>query len=141
MRTSLSRSNLGLALLIVTMASGCAGFTKGQVRPEPLINPATNNNSQNESTEQAPAMVVYIDPKTGQIITPPPGALPGQGLQQEGVTRPLADLQQTLSPVPGGGVVIHLDERFMNPLTATIDAEGKLRIEHQSTIPSSDDKK
>ena len=123
------------------MASGCAGFIRGQVRSEPQINQTKNDNSQNEPVELAPAMVVHIDPKTGQIITPPPSALPDQGPRQESVTTPLPDLQQTLSPVPGGGVIIHLDERFMNPLTATIDAEGKLRFEHQPTTPSSDNKK
>ena len=37
--------------------------------------------------------------------------------------------------------MIHLDERFMTPLTATIDADGKVRVEHQSSVSDSNEKK
>jgi hypothetical protein len=31
--------------------------------------------------------------------------------------------------------MIHLGERFSTPLTATIEADGKLRLEHRPTLP------
>ncbi|MGH7926924.1 MAG: hypothetical protein ACREQV_03930, partial [Candidatus Binatia bacterium] len=69
------------------------------------------------------------------------GALPGQITQPPTAKPPLPELRQTLSPVPGGGVMIDLDDRFHTPLTATIDAGGKVRFEHKPTAPGSGDKK
>jgi hypothetical protein len=88
-------------------------------------------------------MVVHVDPTTGKIIAPPQIPLSGEALKApEAIAKtPLPVLQQTLSPILGGGVVIHLDERFMTPLTATIDAGGKVRIEHQQTTSDLGDKK
>jgi hypothetical protein len=42
--------------------------------------------------------------------------------------------------VPGGGVMIDLGERSFTPLTATIDADGKVRLEHVPSQPDSRDK-
>jgi hypothetical protein len=53
---------------------------------------------------------------------------------------PAAEPHETLSPVPGGGVMIHLGERYFAPLTATIDADGKVRLEHVPSLPDSRDK-
>jgi len=33
--------------------------------------------------------------------------------------------------VPGGGTMIDLQGHFQSPLTATIDSNGKSKIEHQ----------
>lgn len=144
MTQSLFRSKLGLGVLIVTFTSGCVGHTRGEISAEPQIsnlNSATGAKTKPEET--APSIVVHVDPKTGQIITPPAGALAGQILQPQGDTAkpPVAQPQQTISPVPGGGVMIHLDERFMTPSTATIDADGKVRVEHQSSVSDSNEKK
>ena len=82
--------------------------------------------------------VMPIDPKTGEIITPPAGVLPDPDAQPAVAKKPLAELRETLSPVPGGGVMINLDERFHTPLSATIDIDGKVKFQHKQT--SSDDK-
>ena len=141
---SVFRSKLGLGVLIVTFISGCVGHTRGEISSEPQIsnlNGATD--AKTKPKENAPSIVVHVDPKTGQIITPLAGALAGQILQPQGDTskQPVAQPQQTISPVPGGGVMIYLDERFMTPSTATIDADGKVRVEHQSSVSDSNEKK
>jgi hypothetical protein len=142
MKSSWLRTRLKLRLLVVVFVTGCVHTTEPIVS-DPQLNNATGNTDQAaQPGVKDPAMVIYIDPKTGEIIVPSKGALPGQVPQSALDTskKPLPDLPQTLSPVPGGGVVIHLDERFMNPLTATIDAEGKVRQEHKQTMSGSDEK-
>jgi hypothetical protein len=89
-----------------------------------------------EAREKAPDIIVYIDPKSGEIAPEPSAAWPAQrGQQALESAEPVAELHETLSPVPGGGVMIHLGERFSTPLTATIEADGKLRLEHRPTLP------
>jgi hypothetical protein len=83
------------------------------------------------AVEGAAGMRIYRDPETGELGDPPAEA-PAQ------VTLPPDDplstssegLVQTPSPVPGGGVMLHLQGRFRSPLIATQDAEGKITIQH-----------
>lgn len=138
------RTRLKLRLLLAVFASGCV-HTTAPVFSDPQLNDnhVTGNTDQAERPGvEDPAMVIHIDPKTGNIIVPSKGALPGQVPQPplDASKKMLPDLQPNLNPVPGGGVVIHLDERFMNPLTATIDAEGKVRHEHKQPMSGSDEK-
>jgi len=81
----------------------------------------------------APGMMIHIDPKTGAILdAPAPGSVPMQ------MTPDLANalstshqgLVETPSPVPGGGVIVDLQGRFLSPLVGTIDADGNLKIQH-----------
>jgi len=142
MKPSWFPTTIKLRLLLAFFATGCVHTTE-PVYSDPQLNNVTGNTGQAaQPGVEDPAMVIHIDPKTGKIIVPSKGALPGQVPQPPLDTskKPLPDLHQTLSPVPGGGVVIHLDERFMNPLTATIDAEGKVRHEHKQTMSGSDEK-
>jgi hypothetical protein len=76
-----------------------------------------------------PGMRVYIDPKTGEPTTPPPGAAveaapavqqrSGEGLVEE--------------PAPGGGVMMDLKGRFKTPLGVTVDPDGRTRVGHGSS--------
>lgn len=143
MKPSWLQSRFKLRLLLAFFVTGCVHATEPVFSDPQLNNNVTGNTGQaTQPGIKDPAMVIHIDPKTGKIIVPSKGALPGQVPQSALDTskKPLPDLPQTLSPVPGGGVVIHLDERFMNPLTATIDAEGKVRHEHKQTMSGSDEK-
>jgi len=131
-------------MLIVTFTIGCVGRLAGPENSETRIRNFQNNiGHDTEPAEKAPAISVHIDPKTGQIITPPTKAPASQMPQSSDITakQPLAQPQQMMSPVPGGGVMIYLDERFMTPATAIIDADGKVRVEHQSTVSGSSEKK
>ena len=81
------------------------------------------------ATEKASGMIIHIDPKTGEILSKPPATpLPADkstaGTQKE--------LREVPSKVPGGGVMIELDDRFKTPLKATVGPDGKVTIEHQS---------
>ncbi len=138
------RNKLGLGVLIATFTNGCVAHSIGQVSSEPQISdPQSATGQQIERSEKTPGIIVHIDPETGRIITPPSTPAPGQ-IQQpppEAAKPHPPPLQETLSPVPGGGVMIELDDRFRTPLSATIDADGKVRFEHKSTAPGANDNK
>jgi hypothetical protein len=137
------RSKLGLGVLMATLTNGCVAHTIGQITSEPQMSHSQSTLGQpTEPPEKTPAIIVHIDPQTGRIITPPTTPLPGQVPQSplDTAKQPLPQLQQTLSPVPGGGVMIQLDERFHTPLTATIDADGKVRFEHKPAVSGTNDK-
>ena len=149
MRRSTLRNKATLGALLATFASGCVTHVSEPVNPEPsllrseavqLIPAGTR---KTEPGEKAPGIVVYIDPQTGEFTNQPSGRLPVQGPQQslEKAGEPVSQPDEILSPVPGGGVAIHLGERGLTPLTATIDADGKLRLEHLPSLPDSSDNK
>jgi len=133
------RRLLGLEVLIMTLSVGCVGNFGAQIHSEAVTTQVSSDIERaSEPTERDEGIIVHIDPTTGEIITPPTGVL-----TQPPVTarQPLPELTPTPSPVPGGGVMIHLDDRFQTPLTATIDADGKVRFEHKRTGSGSDEKK
>lgn len=82
---------------------------------------------------EAPGMEVHIDPTTGEFTdTPPPQVVqPGTLEPTEKRALPQEGLVETLSPVPGGGVMIDLKGRFQSPLTATVGPDGKVKVEHK----------
>jgi hypothetical protein len=141
MKTTSFQIKFGLAALTVTFITGCFGHVSERANSDSRASKLESATGQTaEPTEKPPGIIVHIDPKTGEIITPPAGVLPGPDAQPsvDAAKKPLPELRETLSPVPGGGVMIHLDERFHSPLSATIDTEGKVRFEHKQT--GSDDK-
>jgi len=135
----MNRSKLRRLVLIAALVNGCAAHTASQIGPEAQM----SHPEQVDPSEKSPAIIVHIDPQTGQIITPPatlsPGQVPQSSLGAAEKTPP--QLQQKLSPVPGGGVMIELDDRFQTPLTATIDADGKVRLEHKPAVSSPNEQK
>ena len=87
-----------------------------------------------------PSMTIYQDPTTGQFV-PPPDSPPGGravplSTPSAGSSTSHTGLVERPSVVPGGGVVIDLQSRFRSPLTATVDADGKVTIHHQSSSPA-----
>lgn len=123
-----SKLCLGAVLLV---AYGCSGNSGAHVSSTPRLN--NNNQTATPRLEAASGMIVYIDPVTGEIITPPTGTRPAQLAKPttEPSEKKMPELEPTLTPVPGGGIMIQLDSRFHNPLTATIDADGEVRFEHK----------
>ena len=143
MKPSSFQIRIELTLLLAFFAASCVHSTAPNFS-EPRLDKATDNTAQAADPEATePAMIIHIDPKTGEIIAPQDALLPGTVPQPpvDAAKKAPPELRENLSPVPGGGVVIQLDERFMTPLTATVDAEGKLCIEHQSGMSGADDKK
>jgi hypothetical protein len=148
MQQSIFRNKAVLGVLFVTLASGCVAHISpvnpelNLARPEAVqLIPAGAQGA--EPGEKVPGIIVYIDPKTGEFTAGPSEALPAPTPQQslERTEEPASELHEILSPVPGGGVAVRLDERFSTPLAATIDADGKVRLEHLQTVPDSRDKK
>jgi hypothetical protein len=102
--------------------------------------------SRNRMTEQKPneknltairngkEIRVYIDPETGEFITPEEAEV----LPEKRLTPPAAystsheGLEERPSPAPGGGTMVDLKGRFQSPLTATIDSSGEIKIEHEA---------
>lgn len=80
------------------------------------------------------ALRVYIDPETGEFITPPEREVPAERKMAPPATFSTSQegLEERPSPVPGGGTMVDLKGRFQSPLTATIDGNGKTKIEHQA---------
>ena len=92
----------------------------------------------------ASGMVIYIDPQTGAIRnTPTPGTVPVQLTPQlqNALSTSHQGLTESPNPVPGGGVKVDLQGRFQSPLVATIDANGKLKMQHLHDIPESGNQK
>jgi hypothetical protein len=136
MKTTPIQIKFGLAALTVTFLTGCFGHLSQRANSDSLASKHESETGQTaEPTGKVPGIIVHIDPQTGEIVIPPARALPGPVAQPpvDAIKKPLAEPRETPSPVPGGGVMIDLDERFQTPLSATIDTEGKVRFQHKQT--------
>jgi len=149
MQKSTLRNKATSGILLVTLASGCVAHISGPVNPEPnvlrseAVQQIPAGAQETEPGEKRPGITVHIDPKTGEFTNGPSEGLPVQTPQQslEKAGEPASQVNETLSPVPGGGVAIHLGRRAFTPLTAIIDADGTVRLEHLPSLPDSPDKK
>ena len=143
MTFSILTISIWLPLFVVMLASGCVAHTTE--RPSSQTPKGDDQSAITQNTkpqDNSLGIIVHIDPQTGRIITPPSTPPSGQVPQPplETAKPPLPQPQETLSPVPGGGVMIELDDRFRTPLTATIDADGKVRFEHKDSVSGANDK-
>jgi hypothetical protein len=130
-----------LGLLLAPFLSGCVGWIGRPVDSESQTRNLRIETIQAPEPSADGATIVHIDPQTGQITVPPMAAPTGQTQQPQINTLAMPPLRETVSPVPGGGVMMHLDERFLTPLMATIDADGKVRIGHDLPTADSSGKK
>jgi len=139
MKRLVRRSKLVLGVLFVASTCGCLANIRGQVNSNSVMTSLREQDSTVDPRKKNQAMIVHIDPETGEIITPPTGVLPGQIARPPAAQPRLPELPETLSPVPGGGVMIQLDDRFHSPLTATIDGQGNVRLKHEPSASGSND--
>ena len=96
------------------------------------------------SEESQPGMVIYIDPQTGAILREPaPGTVPLQLTPQllNALSTSHQGLVEAPSAVAGGGVMLDLQGRFQSPLFVTIDANGKVKMQHLDETPGLADKR
>ena len=87
--------------------------------------------------------MIYIDPRTGAFLKEPaPGTLPLQVSPQflNSLSTSHEGLTEQPSTLPGGGVKVDLQGRFQSPFVATVDANGKLKIQHIEPSQSGDKK-
>ena len=84
----------------------------------------------------APAQKAYVDPQTGELVTPPepdaPAEAEGRAVQLSALGSSTEAMEEKPSPVKDGGMMIDLNGRFQNPLSATTDDKNTARIEHPS---------
>ena len=83
------------------------------------------------------AQIVYIDPDSGQAVAPSPEQTDAlqQALQAVGKDRSKNFSDEGLQVViePDGSESVDLQGRFQSYLHATIDKNGKITIDHQSS--------
>ncbi len=94
--------------------------------------------------EGASAMTIHIDPQTGAIRKEPaPGTVPLKLTPKlkSAVSRSHEGLVETPSSVADGGVKVDLQGRFQSPLAVTIDANGKIKLQHLDEPRDTIDKK
>ncbi len=73
----------------------------------------------------------YRDPETGRLGVPPPKTGAAQPPEPGVASSTTAEeFVETPSPVPGGGVAVGLKGRFRSSLTATVEPDGKVTIQH-----------
>jgi hypothetical protein len=137
------------AMLALATACACAP------RPSLLSEPAAAGPRRNsdgaakpaltvgERAEHSSGLVVHIDPVTGQIVPTLPAAasaplIPAPQFHSMPMTD--SDFIEETSPLPGGGIKVHLKRRFHQPLTATTQPDGRTRIEHKSAGAQSESK-
>ncbi len=101
--------------------------------------------SERVRSTESPGMRAYIDPETGEFGVPPWWEAEARGT--EALVAPGASastssegLVETPSPVPGGGVMVDLQGRFRSPLTATLDDDGKTKMQHSPCTQAFDEK-
>ncbi len=137
---------IALAALLTTVACGCApklGPHSGSALPDAVPEKAEttfaperqnlSHTAENPKT-QAPGLIVHIDPLTGQILPKPPVAAQGQvqdSQQLQAAPVPAPQAVERPSPVRGGGITVNLNRQFHQPLFATINDEGKVKLEHR----------
>lgn len=115
------------AIAADTSSVGCP--ETAQVGPEPADTVTQAGDEQGAAVRQRTSgFRAYVDPETGQLIEPPEEApaeptAPALSTSDEG-------LVAVPSPVPGGGNMVNLQGRFRSPLTATVGADGKVRMQH-----------
>ena len=89
----------------------------------------------------ATGFIVHIDPLTGQILPEPPVLDQSQALERQQLqSAPIEPLPAvaTPTPVPGGGVKVKLNRQFNQTLFATIEADGKIKVEHRPPHPEAE---
>jgi len=89
-----------------------------------------------QTHEGAAGMIIYVDPQTGEIAEPPAAALEDltvedQELLSKAFNTSDEGLVEVPSPAPNGGVMIHLQGRFLSPLSISRHPDGQLTIQHR----------
>ena len=126
------------------LANRCAETARriGVERTRPGTTVAKGIDGQVAAAPQgSPGLRVYVDPVTGEFSAPPPrAARPDEALApQAAYSTSHEGLVETPSPVPGGGVMVDLQGRFRNPMTAMLDADGRTKLQHTPCLEASGD--
>jgi hypothetical protein len=94
------------------------------------------SSAQATTTPRAAGMKVFVDPRTG-VVVPPPTAEAAEALVPDTNTSSVGLEEKS---IVGGGSKVDLQGRFQKPLVATMGADGKVTIQHQSPAPNAEEK-
>jgi len=118
----------GAALLAAVLAAAGLWATLGGESPLAPAETVAGAPAAPEAAPSAtrplaqPGMVTHIDPATGELVAAPAsGERFDTGLEFNSSTK---GLPVEPSPVPGGGMIMKLEGRFMSATVATIDSTG-----------------
>ena len=121
----------GLIGLYLAFAQPLAIAGEATLSPA-LTSPPGQENHPAQLPSGAAGMKAHIDPdnKTfkGPRVGKPTVTLPPE--HARAFSTSARGLAQRPSSAPGGGVMVHLEGRFMTPLTATLSPAGRLTIQH-----------
>lgn len=100
----------------------------------PVSDPATPDHAQ-RANQRAGGMVIFVDPQTGETTEPPASALEELTVEHpespfSALSTSAAGLAEIPSPAPNGGVMVHLQGRFLSPLSIIRHPDGQLSIQH-----------
>jgi len=107
---------------------------KEALTPQKTTSTQDQNDNHLIKPGESAALRVYIDPESGEFITPSEREIPtAESLEPHAAFSTSHDeFVEIPSPVPGGGTMVDLKGRFRSPLTSTIDSNGKVNIGHHS---------
>jgi hypothetical protein len=121
---------------------------KSPVPPQVSAAPSSSESShparRDGTPEGAPGMRVYVDPETGRFEQEPPRGRPPLSLSpqaREALSTSHEGLAEVPSKGPAGGFKLNLKGRFRSPLFVTVDAHGKLGMQHLDDAPETHNKK
>jgi len=124
------KKSLGLATLACMLVGSVAGLSACGGQKENPQNQASSH--EKETPPNQSGLMVYIDPNTGEFVSEPPdGSIPQATStlgDAEGPERPLQEIVGS-----DGTVTVILDGRFDTPLTAQVDCDGNVVVEHSHT--------
>jgi len=127
---------IGACLLGVETRAGA------QELPDPSALRDTAVGASDTGSPVAGGLTVHIDPQTGRLTKKGAGVpLYLSPAEANAMSTSHQGLYETLSPRPRGGAVVNLQGRFQSSLMATIDAQGKVVIQHlDADSPSAETK-
>jgi hypothetical protein len=110
-----------VAAFVVVLA---IGVQLGQQEPSIAAAPPANPAATPAGTA---GMITHIDPATGKTMDTPADPDAVREALGDAVSTSGEGLVQKPSPVPGGGVMVELDGRFMNAAVAITDSAGAVQ--------------
>ena len=129
--------------LIIVLLAFCTHCTDGEsfstgdsVKQTNANTEAVQRSKQTILTPQGEygAQKVNIDPETGQLVSPPEHevAPASQTEEPSALSSSAEKMEEKLSPVPGGGMMIDLKGQFQSPMSVTIEGNVNTGSEHQT---------
>lgn len=129
-----SRACRGWAVAgLATLALACApkeepAETPAEPTPSASVVAPDKTADTASAAQQAPAVagrVIHLDANGNRTARPAGAPLPAAA----SLNRSSAGLVQENSPVPGGGVMVNLQDRFRSFSTATVQSDGTVKVE------------